>query len=428
MDFIQYLREYNLLELILVLGVIVGVRYFVLRHIIPRWLSQSSRLSNLNFRVLAYYVNVIFILIFLYLVISLCSFDFDLFSFANSRRIYLSDLILGLMIISFSFLANYLFSRLIFSNRESNATTDEQYFEKNRSGLRTFSYVIIVVSVQFIIGIFDVNFPLFHRGDLVIKLIDVLNVLLFIFLARFISFVVIRVFLYRYYRRKDINIGSQYSINQLIRYVIYVIMVLIGLESVGISLKVLWGGLAALLVGIGFGLQKTFADLLAGIIMLFERNVEVGNTIQLNSQIGLVKRIGLRTSTVQLRDQRTLVIPNSLVVDSELLNWDVDHKVNRFSVKVGVAYGTDIQLVRSILLQIAKENKFVESRPAPLVRFQDFGDNALIFELFFWSRILVTIEDVQSDIRFKINELFIENSIGIPFPQREIWIRDGRRS
>ena len=232
-----------------------------------------------------------------------------------------------------------------------------------------------------------------------------------------------QIFLYGYYRQKNINIGSQFAVNQLLKYVIYVIAAFIALDTLGVKMTLIYGGAAALLVGVGLGLQQTFNDFFSGLILLFERTVEVGDTVQIGDNVGTVKKIGLRASIIEGRQNITMIVPNSKMVVDSVTNWShFDDKV-RFSINVGVAYGSDTEQVKELLLAAAKENPYIIEYPAPFVRFVDFADSSLNFQLHFWSRNFIIIEDVKSDLRFKIDALFRANNISIPFPQRDIHIK-----
>ena len=179
-----------------------------------------------------------------------------------------------------------------------------------------------------------------------------------------------------------------------------------------------------MLVGIGLGLQQTFNDLISGIILLFERSVEVGNVVELNGgMIGTVRRIGLRTSLIETRENISVIVPNSKLITDIVTNWSHNDDKARFLIQIGVAYGTDTQLVKKLLLKIARDNVYVLSNPGPTVRFTNFGDSSLDFNLIFWSRNFLVIEDIKSDLRFEINQVFLDNKINIPFPQRDVWIR-----
>ena len=230
--------------------------------------------------------------------------------------------------------------------------------------------------------------------------------------------------LFTYYKKNKVNVGSQYAINQLMKYVLYIFAILMAMESLGIQMTIFLGGAAALLVGVGLGLQQTFNDLISGIILLFERSIEVGNVIELTGgMVGTVRRIGLRTSAVEMRENITVVVPNSKLITENVINWSHTDDKARFIVQVGVAYGTDTKLVKELLLKVARDNVYVLSSPGPGVRFTNFGDSSLDFHLIFWSRNFLVIEDIKSDLRFEINEVFLENKISIPFPQRDVWIK-----
>ena len=230
--------------------------------------------------------------------------------------------------------------------------------------------------------------------------------------------------MFGYYKKKRINVGAQFAINQLLKYFLYVVAFLFALESLGVKLTVLWGGAAALLVGIGLGLQQVFNDFISGILLLFERTVEVGHVVQVDGLIGSVKKIGLRTSLVETRDNITVIVPNSKLTSENVVNWSHYDNKARFRIAIGVAYGSDTQLVKELLLKVAKENGYVLKHPASFVRFTDFGDSSLNFELHFWSHEFINIEDVKSDLRFEIDRVFREHKVEIPFPQRDVWFKN----
>lgn len=180
-------------------------------------------------------------------------------------------------------------------------------------------------------------------------------------------------------------------------------------------------GSAALLVGLGFGIQQIFNDLVSGIILLFEGNLKVGEIIQLeNDIVGKVTMIGLRTSKIRTRDDITMIIPNSKFISDKVINWSQDQSTTRFQVEVGVAYGSDVELVTRLLLESAKENQAVETKPEPFVRFSDFGESSLNFQLLFWTNESFRCENVKSKLRYTIDRKFRENNVQIPFPQRDV--------
>lgn len=254
----------------------------------------------------------------------------------------------------------------------------------------------------------------------------VLRALLTLFFVSLLLSFTTQFLLKGYYQRRNIDVGSQFAINRLLTYFAYLVGLLFVVQAAGFNLVGVWTGLAALLVGIGIGLQQTFNDLICGVIILFERSVKVGDVVELSGhEVGTVRKIGARTSVVETRDDIIIFVPNSKLIGENVMNWSQVDRKARFHVTVGVAYGSDTALVRDILTQVASDHPRTVDSPPPFVRFLDFGDSSLNFDVIFWSRDLLRIEDIKSDIRFGIDAAFRERNVEIPFPQRDLWIRGG---
>ncbi|MDO6598386.1 mechanosensitive ion channel [Oceanihabitans sp. 2_MG-2023] len=202
----------------------------------------------------------------------------------------------------------------------------------------------------------------------------------------------------------------------------YVIIVLITLHTVGVNVTGIFAASAALLIGIGLALQTLFQDIISGVFILIDQSVHVGDIIELDGKVGRVEEIKLRTTRAVTIDNKVLVIPNHLYLTNSLYNWTQNGTTTRESVEVGVAYGSDVQLVKKILLQAANDNKSVLKFPAPTVLFTNFGDSSLDFKLVFTLNDSFQASIPKSEIRFEIDKLFRENNISIPFPQRDIHI------
>jgi small-conductance mechanosensitive channel len=263
----------------------------------------------------------------------------------------------------------------------------------------------------------------FPGGD-VITVRHLFFILLILVIARVLIWLINHVLLGRWLRRRKVDIGRRYTILQIARYVIYLVAVLLALQAAGVSISVLVAGSAALLVGLGLGLQQSFNDLISGLIILVEGTIEVGDIVEVDGRVVTVKKIGLRTSVVESRDEISIIIPNSKVILNSVTNWSHNATPTRFQVAVGVAYGSDVEKVTELLLEAAQRHPLVLDEPKPKVEFRDFGNSSLDFVLHFFSNEFFRIEFVKSDIRFFIDELFRKNEIVIPFPQRDIWIRN----
>jgi small-conductance mechanosensitive channel len=226
----------------------------------------------------------------------------------------------------------------------------------------------------------------------------------------------------RLLRASGLEAGVQESVLALSTYVVWAVGLLVALRTLGLNATSMAVAFGALGVGLGFGLQAIFNNFISGLILLFERPIRVGDAVEVGGTWGVVKKINVRSTLVQTYDNATLIIPNSEFISSQVTNWSFKDQRLRRMVKVGVAYGSDVELVRRTLAEIAAENAHVLSFPRPDVIFSDFGDSALIFTLRFWTTIDRT-PGVESAIRFAIDRRFREHGIEIPFPQQEIRLR-----
>lgn len=302
---------------------------------------------------------------------------------------------------------------------EDNAKPQTKKIKANRS----IRYLFYISALVFILNWLNLDVKIMtvkERNLTVSNLLQAVNTLL---MAWVIIWLIIHFVLRSYYKKSKVDVGNQFAINQLVKYVVYIFAILIALQNnLHFDLNILLGGAAALLVGIGLGMQHIFNDLISGIILLFERTVEVGNIVEIDGMVGTVKSIGIRTSSVLILDKTTVVVPNSQFISERVKNWSHNKEdYVRFFIPIGVAYGSDTALVKDILIQTATNHASILQQPPPFVRFTDFADSSLNFELHFWSRSYTKIEDVKSDLRFSIDTAFRENNIEIPFPQVVVW-------
>lgn len=266
------------------------------------------------------------------------------------------------------------------------------------------------------------EYQLIKTESFTITTYTLLEVIIILIITWLLLWTIKKVFFGRI-KSKRIDKGIGYSVYTILKYIIWVIAISLALDSIGVKITILIAGSAALLVGIGFGLQQFFKDLLSGVLLLFERSLKVGDVVQLEEIVGRVKEIGLRTSKIITRDNITVIIPNSKFVEDNVINWSAIDVLTRFHVEVGVAYGSDVKLVEKVLLDCAKAYKDIASDPTPFVRFNDFGESSLDFQLFFWTHNSFWVENIKSDLRFAIDKAFREHKIQIPFPQRDVHIK-----
>lgn len=250
--------------------------------------------------------------------------------------------------------------------------------------------------------------------------------LLLVSLIIILTLVVVRIVkgLYqRVERKRPEETGRRHALFQIFKYIVWILAFTLSLQALDIQITLLLAGSAAILVGLGLGLQQIFQDILSGVAMLVEGSLRIGDIVEIDhSTVGKVKEINLRTSKIETRDNIIMIVPNSRFITENVINWSHINKNTRFFVKVGVAYGSDVKLVTEILLKCVNNHKKVSSHPKPFVRFLDFGESSLDFQVFYWSNENFYAENIKSDIRYSINEEFNRNNVRIPFPQRDVYI------
>ncbi len=268
------------------------------------------------------------------------------------------------------------------------------------------------------------EFELISVGQYKIR-IYTLVIILIIFLITKLILWLIRKTLFRKHKQDKLDIGNTYALFQIIKYVIWVLAIGVLLETIGIQVTVLLAGSAALLVGVGLGLQQTFNDIVSGIILLSERSIKVGDILEIDGDVVKIQNIGLRTSTGLNRDEISLIIPNSLITTNKVINWSHQSMKTRFRINIGVAYGSDVELVLKVLKESTLEHPDITDSKLIEVRIVDFGNSSINFQILFFSNNIFRIEKVKSDIRKIINRKFMENKITIPFPQMDVHVKPG---
>lgn len=273
------------------------------------------------------------------------------------------------------------------------------------------------MSIEDFLGI-----DLLNLGSYTLEIMDLISVIIILLIARLVVFG-IKKYLNTRAKRGSFDEGKVYAIGQVLAYVIYIIAIIASIDALGFKVTVLLASSTAILVGLGLGLQDTFRDMVAGFIILFERTVTAGDIVEIDGTVGRVTEVGLRTTSLHTREEIVIIVPNNKLTTERVINWSQNDKKTRFTINVGVAYGSDTALVGELLVRAAKEHQKVMKSPEPFVAFSDFGNSSLDFSLYFFSENLFRIERIKSDIRFRIDALFRENGVTIPFPQRDLWLK-----
>jgi potassium-dependent mechanosensitive channel len=223
--------------------------------------------------------------------------------------------------------------------------------------------------------------------------------------------------------RLPLNRGVPYAISTVFYYVLLLLVALATLSATGVDLNKLTVLTGALGVGLGFGLQNIVNNFVSGLILLFERPIHVGDTVDVGGLVGMVRRIGARSSTVVTFQGAEVIVPNSNLISNQVINWTLSSEWRRVDVPIGVAYGTDPERVIKLLVEVAQSHPGVLLARPPMAFFLGFGESALRFELRFWSDQQDTWFQLQSDVTVAVAKAIKEAGIEIPFPQRDLHVR-----
>jgi len=270
------------------------------------------------------------------------------------------------------------------------------------------------------------NYTIFMLGEARITPLSIIYLLVLLTLLFFLSNKLKHLLVERLLGHTKLDLGARQAIGTITRYFILFVGFLIILQTVGINLTTLNVLAGAVGIGVGFGLQNVASNFISGLIILFERPVQVGDRIEIDDINGKVISIGARSTIVRTNDNITIIVPNSKFISENVVNWSFEGKV-RFRVPVGVGYNADINLAKKLLLQVAEENGDVLQEPKSSVRLVQFGESSIDLELWVWSK-----EKLQrraafiSDLNFAIWEKFRANNVEIPFPQTDLHIRSGK--
>ncbi len=262
-------------------------------------------------------------------------------------------------------------------------------------------------------------------GNTEVTLWTLVYFIFFTFLLFYVTGKIKKWIIYKLLANSKIELGIRIAVGTILRYAVLVLGVIIVMQTAGIDLSALTILAGALGVGIGFGLQNITNNFVSGIIILFERPIKVGDRIEVGDIYGDVVNISMRSTTIVTNDNIAIIVPNSDFISSKVTNWSFTDKKVRFNIPVGVSYNEDPEKVRKILLQVADEEDNILKSPAPDVIFDSFGDSSLNFILRVWSKELTNKPGIlRSLLYFKIFKRFKEEGIEIPFPQRDLHIKN----
>jgi small-conductance mechanosensitive channel len=254
------------------------------------------------------------------------------------------------------------------------------------------------------------KYELLKYGSIEIKVLSLL-VICIILLAAFTIYKLVKKVLKRGVDAGRIDEGRKFAVSQMLKYLLYVIVIAMSLNAIGIDVTIFIAGSAALLVGLGLGIKQIFSDIVSGIILLIEGELKVGDVVEANEIIGVVRKIGIRTSKVLTSDSTIMIVPNSKFVSETVINWSHHARPARFHIDIGIPYTANVETVKQVVLAAAAANEDIEKNPTAFVRLENYGETMLLFRLYFFSKKVINIESVKGTLREIICERLLEKDI-----------------
>jgi small-conductance mechanosensitive channel len=345
----------------------------------------------------------------------------------------LNIFILGVIFFSSFILRKFIHRQLKRSFKNANINIEGRI----NSWLKLASQSVYLLATYFAVLSFNINnsnvnfsdflnFNLIESNHLNISFYHILVIIAIFFGAKMVLNLV-KIYISKKLRGKsDSSPGTEFVYVQMAKYVIYLFAIMFSLKAINIDVTLLLTGSAALLVGIGLGLQDVFKDIFSGIVLLFEGNIRVGDIIEISNGgktepiVAKILKINVRTTQIETRDGNVLIIPNAKLTQEYIENWSHGSELSRFKINLTVEYKCDIELVKQLLHQAALTHPKVRKHEEILIRLAHFGNNGLELELVFWADHNWDINNYKSEIRFEIERLFKENNIIVPYPQTKV--------
>jgi small-conductance mechanosensitive channel len=330
---------------------------------------------------------------------------------------------------------NSIITTTIYSNYLRKSHILSQYQDlilKRLKGLVNIIAIYLLINLILrIFNVWDVVFPglksvLTYSVNVGTMSFSLWNIIMFFFIIWItiqISRLIRNIFESEVRIRDRMRKGAPGAMSLLLRIAIFTVGFLLAIAAAGVQMDRLAILLGAFGVGIGFGLQNIFNNLVSGIIIAFERPIKEGDIIEVGSLLGIVKEIGIRSSVIRTYDGSEVVTPNGNLISNDLINWTRADMRRRAEVQVGVAYGTDPQRVIDLLLDTCGQYEKALKQPAPLALFTGFGDSSLNFRLLFWIEDADVRLILQSEMAVRVNEAIVAAGITIPFPQRDLHVK-----
>lgn len=266
------------------------------------------------------------------------------------------------------------------------------------------------------------KFPIIHVDNNPITLGNLAVSTLLILVGIRVSRILARIICKRVFSKFATASSNLYTFETLSFYTLVLFLTIFALKIANIPLTIFTVIGGALAIGVGFGSQNIVNNFISGLILMIEQPIKLGDYVEIDGISGTVEHIGIRSTRLLLPDNKQYIVPNSSFLEKNVLNWTLSNDTIRTSVTVGVAYGSPTEKVKELLQKSVEGNEKVLTNPSPVILFADFGDNALTFEMLFWIQVRTLLQrrTIESQVRFRVDQLFRESNITIAFPQRDI--------
>lgn len=261
-------------------------------------------------------------------------------------------------------------------------------------------------------------------GGVVVTWLQIVYSIAFVIVAWFVSRLLAYLIVSKLLSKTRLTQDSKAIIQRILFYAMIVLVLMTVLTYLGIPLATFAFISGAVAIGFGFGAKNIIENFLSGWILMSEKPIRMGDVIEMDGYLGSIVEIGNRSTRIKRNDGAQIIVPNSQVLESKLINWTLNDPFIRTSVRVGVAYGSDVELVKDQLSNILNLHELVQDAPAAVVVFEDFGDNSLIFDAFFWISVQSGKEPrlIRSEIRGMIEQAFNVHNIVVAYPQRDVHV------
>ena len=266
------------------------------------------------------------------------------------------------------------------------------------------------------------RYPIFTFADgAIISISQIVFSIGFVIIGLILSSWVAR-FSARHFRNARIGVDAVNTIQKIVFYLLVLVFFLTALRILHIPLTALTFMSGAVAIGVGFGAQNIINNFISGWVLMSERPVRVGDFVEIDDSKGVIEDVGNRCTRIRRTDGVHLLVPNSMMLERIVVNWTLIDKIIRTQVRVGVSYGSPARKVANLIAQAIEENSMIRETPEVQIVFDDFGDNALVFEALFWCEVggERDLRGIRSDLRHRIDELFRESNIVIAYPQRDV--------